>query len=436
MRGVHILLVLLLLPLLPRTAAAHLKLNSSSPAAGDTIRAPLRTVVLTFSQPVELRFTDVMVINAQGDTLHGALAFRDSTRTVAELTLPADLESGDQRIVWRTAAADGHVVRGTIAFTIDLPAVAAVVSDPVVRDTTKRLPVDDAQVDDSYNSAGWVITRALHFAFVLLAIGGVVFPLLLHRAGLPEAEWLLQARRIALLSAAGALLMAGPRLVLQSRALELNGPAIRDFLQTTDWGHGWLLQVLSAAALLLTFFVYDGSAFATLLALFGALGLAVAAALSGHAAAEPSKIIAVLNDALHVLAAGAWLGTLAYVLAAGVIPALRSDDRHAGLARLVIVFSPMALLAAAVTVLAGLLSALSHIGPSELFSTVYGRALVIKLVVVALVFAVGYYNWKRVKPILGSAASTARLRRSALLELALASVVIVVTAFLVALPTP
>ena len=52
------------------------------------------------------------------------------------------------------------------------------------------------------------------------------------------------------------------------------------------------------------------------------------------------------------------------------------------------------------------------------------------------VAALGFYNWRRVLPTLGDDAATHRLRRSARVELGLGLVVLLVTAVLVALPTP
>lgn len=428
---------------LPLGASVHLGLQSSAPAAGDTVRVAQRTIDLRFTQKVALRFTDVLLIGAGGDTIRGITEFMDTTEMAVRLTLGADLESGSYRVAWRTAAADGHVVRNNFSFVVALPS-APVTSDPL----QPGMEVSLLEVYPDYETPAWVITRALHFLFVLLSIGGAVFPLLVlkTRRGGNEAAadvLLARARRLALMAAAGALLITIPRLLLEAQMMMMPGmslgPFLEDFVLTTDWGHGWALQVVSALALLLIFLIYDGSAAVIGLGLLGGFGLAIAAALSGHAAAEPSKFFAVANDALHVTAAGAWLGTLALLLFAAVLPAWRrpDDSEHATAARLVLAFSPLALLAGGVTAGAGVISALSHIGPlSDLWTTSYGVALLLKLAAVAAVFATGFYNWKRVRPLLGSAAATAILRKSAMLELTCALVVVCVTAVLVALPTP
>ena len=65
-----------------------------------------------------------------------------------------------------------------------------------------------------------------------------------------------------------------------------------------------------------------------------------------------------------------------------------------------------------------------------------GQVLLAKLAVLVVLAAVGRHNWKRVKPSLGTTESTARLHRSTQLELGVGLLVIIVTAILVATPTP
>jgi len=55
---------------------------------------------------------------------------------------------------------------------------------------------------------------------------------------------------------------------------------------------------------------------------------------------------------------------------------------------------------------------------------------------VGVVLALGAWNWRRQKPLLGSEAGAIRLRRTATSELIAAGVVLAVTAILVSLPSP
>ena len=100
-------------------------------------------------------------------------------------------------------------------------------------------------------------------------------------------------------------------------------------------------------------------------------------------------------------------------------------------------YSPIALTSAAAAIGAGLLTGYNYVGTvSAAFGTDYGRMLLIKLGLVACVAALGAWNWRRVRPALGAAPGSGRLRRSATAELLLGTLLLAATAVLVALPAP
>ena len=176
-----------------------------------------------------------------------------------------------------------------------------------------------------------------------------------------------------------------------------------------------------------------------MLAAAAALAVALASALSGHAAAvEGLGPLPVLADALHILSAGAWLGSLFVVLFAGIRAAgTAGEGRARGVAGLVNAFSPVALASAAVLAATGVFAAAMQLERvAALWQSGYGRTLLVKLALLSVVFATGAYNWKRVQPALGQEAAVGRLRRSAGVELAVGVVVLLVTAVLVATAPP
>lgn len=148
-----------------------------------------------------------------------------------------------------------------------------------------------------------------------------------------------------------------------------------------------------------------------------------------------------LANPIHVLSAGLWIGTLFVMLAAGISVVLRNelarDQRGAIVSDMVYSFSPLALTAAAVLVVFGVIIAWEHLHVlSNLWSTPYGIALIVKLCFVATVFALGAWNWRRQKPTLGTEPAALALRRSATSEVVVAALVLAATAVLLSIPAP
>jgi putative copper export protein len=146
-------------------------------------------------------------------------------------------------------------------------------------------------------------------------------------------------------------------------------------------------------------------------------------------------------NAVHILAASTWLGTLLVLTLIGVHGVAKSGaggvQRTELIRDLVNSFSPIALTAATIVAITGVTTAWLHLKRvSALYTTSYGIALIVKLVLVAIVVALGVWNWKRVRPSLGNEGSDLTIRRSATMELAVAALVLIATSVLVTLPSP
>ena len=198
-----------------------------------------------------------------------------------------------------------------------------------------------------------------------------------------------------------------------------------------SWGVGWLIE-LSAVALfgigLLLTRKDRAGARPWLVAGVGALLAASVPALSGHAAASGPAIVAL--DSIHVLAAGVWVGGLACLLAVGV-PAAGAGGEPSALASTMRGFSSIALPAVGILVLSGVANTVIHLSLPDLLQTDYGRILVLKALVAALAFVIGFYNWRVVRPTLQTDPRASLLRIPAAVELAAALAVLAVTAALV-----
>ncbi len=148
-----------------------------------------------------------------------------------------------------------------------------------------------------------------------------------------------------------------------------------------------------------------------------------------------------LVNPVHETAASLWLGTLLVVVAVGLPAILRStlptERRGLVVADMINRFSPVAICASLLLVVTGVTTAWRHLKfVAALWTTSYGYALDLKLVFVAIVAALGAWNWRRMRPRLGTEAAAHEIHRSAKGELFFAAIVLLITGVLVSLPGP
>jgi len=462
-----VLSALLLAVLWPAQAIAHAELKSSLPRAGAHLGIAPRELRLNFSEAPELTFTTINLRGPAGAVvaLGPVQGATDSRRSIVA-AVQGQLSAGTYTVEWKVAGSDGHPVQGKFDFTIapgatglhQLPplpvqgasADSGVVGSRMSHDDATSLPMSagfDAE------SPLYVAVRWLLYVGMLAGIGAFAF----QRAVLPvlrrteRIESGLQAsvgKRAAFVGVLGVVVVGAAvllRLYAQSYAMHgatrvLDPGLVSSMLTTTTWGRGWLLQFVGVVVALAGFrHARRGQQRGWMLAGVGVLALAFSAALSGHAASAPQlTALVILADGFHVIGAGGWLGSLLVVLVVGIPAALRLDEnvRHRAVADLINAFSPTALVFAGLTAATGVFAAWIHLGQvSALWQTTYGKTLLVKLAVLSVMAGTGAYNWLRVKPALGGAVGTARIRKSARFEIAVGVLVIVVTAILVGTPT-
>ena len=160
-----------------------------------------------------------------------------------------------------------------------------------------------------------------------------------------------------------------------------------------------------------------------------AMALGAFPALTGHANAGGIRAATVAADTLHVWAAGAWVGGLFLVVY--VEGRRNAGDVGSLLPTLVPRFSRVALASVAALVSTGLFASWMHVdGVAGLFGTLYGRILLVKVGLFAVVLALGALNFRRLTPRLGEEIGRHAMRRAAAMEIFFACVVLLVSALL------
>ena len=445
----RVLAALAFILVVPSALLAHAKFLRSNPAPGATLSSPPKEILLVFSEKPELALSSIRLISPAGDTSILSPLRRDSAEKNSIVgTVPADAAAGAYKILWRAAASDGHATRGTLEFQVS----AAPATDTSMQ---SALSSDSAGVEVKEKGAMFVATggafmsiiaRWLTFASTFLIIGLVTFRMLVLKR-MPQDLFVqiasTNAATLGIVAAVASIFASMLKLTRESA--DMPDASLSSMMFGSFWGFALLLQIVAA--------LFAGAAFigahkndettkirAWRIAILAALLLAIAPALGGHAFAAELAYIAVPADIVHVGVGSMWLGTLAVIVIVGIPAALKTPDsirpgeRVAGIIN---TFSPLALTCGGAVVATGLASSLMHLPAlATLWTSFYGIVLLLKLFFVALLFGAGAWNWQRMRPRLTGENAISPMRSSASLELVLASVVLVITAILVALELP
>jgi copper transport protein len=289
--------------------------------------------------------------------------------------------------------------------------------------------------------------KALLYASLLIAIGASALRwLLLPRA----ADELGPARvlsieqsiaRLALAAASAALIACIFRVWTHTvSAFGLSDAGSWDNIKLialeSRWGQSWKLQTDAALILLVACAATVWRRRAWPLATLAVLLFTATIPLLGHAEGDPFRVVL---HTVHILAAGSWLGTLAVVLLMRVPAAsLDSNEPHltARRVRLIILcrFSTLALPSAATAAGAGIVAAYLYVGAfSNLWTTAYGRVLLVKVALAGGISIAGYFNWQRLRRLHVEGETSAAI---ILVEAALAVAVVLVTSVLTEIAHP
>lgn len=300
--------------------------------------------------------------------------------------------------------------------------------------------------DQALADALLIASRLLWYAGCLGVIGASAFRLIVSTA-VPRATAELDRAVAATGLLAAAVLLSGVlvRLYAQTYAsFGLEEPVTASLLLevATDlppWSTGWMLQFAAAAISVAALGVArTGRRWAWIVAHFAAVAVAAAAPLTGHAVAQADWYrLPIALQSAHVLGAGVWIGGLFVLRVAGVARTGGPTLDPPPVAALVNAFSPFALGGAGLLALTGAVTAFLYLDAlADLWTTGYGRTLLLKMAMFAGVAVMGFVNWQHVRPWLARTGGAEMLRRTATIELVLAAIVLAITALLVGLPQP
>jgi copper transport protein len=473
---------------LAAAAFGHAKLLRTDPPEGRTLERTPRAVVLTFSEGIDPALVRLEVRDTAGRRVDRGRPFHPEGREeVVAVALAPRLE-GTLVARYRVISEDGHPVAKRLRFRVR-PRPADDQQAAPMQPGEEMAPSPDDEIGHADTEAGnvtevaFATARGFGYLAIAIAIGGALFlfvawlPALAQVAG-GQREWLgisttfaRRLRQMVLGAVVVGVLASATSIVLEAATAAgitfwaaLDRDAI-DTVSSTRPVQAWSLRIivwLALGAVLLAALrphrvpvlrpTVLGAAGAAVgpapsragFVVFGALaiGLALTGPMAGHTGDHAPTGLLICTDTLHVLCMSAWLGGLVMLLFALALTARRLSGRDGTRLMAVVVgrFSMLARFAVLILLLTGVTQSVALVGSfGALLDTEYGLLVLAKVVLLALLIALGAFNQRWALPRLRLLAAGgeepgragAILRQSVALEVAFALVVIAVTSVLV-----
>ncbi|MBE2270124.1 MAG: copper resistance protein CopC/CopD, partial [Anaerolinea sp.] len=375
-RKLQLFLLVLLLFAFSGSVSAHSNLYRADPPPNAELTVAPELIHLYFTEALEPEFSGITLLREDGTTVETPPA---TVENFTEMTLvPGDLPDGLYTVSWRAlSSVDGHQTRGIYAFAIGQAAGAALADSQA-----ESIPPQDA-------AARWLT----HISTALL-VGGLGFLLFVwqpSKVARRLADATVVSRRMSALILAGWLLYgvvtALSLLVYTGEAAALSD--IGRVISGTRFGAIWLIRLGLWLVTGIVLWIARGQPVAYIPALLISAALLYAQSQYSHSSATHDAEQTVLADWLHLLGTALWLGGLMHFFA--VIPLIRGVS--GALATLIGWFSNMARAALLALIATGAFLGFLFVGtPQALLTTLYGHALLVKLILIIPLVAIAGVN--------------------------------------------
>ncbi len=373
----------LIYTLLLNSAYAHPLIVKSEPSNAERLAAPPSSIEITFSEPVELRFSWIRVYDSDNNRVdNNDTHYLDNNPSRLGVTL-RPLSDGVYTVNTRVLSqVDGHVVDSTLVFIVgdvDLPSpdverVASTTSEYVIA-------VNGLAKFPSY------------IAYTML-IGLPLTSLYLKRELRSLDTKSMYSRVRILVIILGSMLVVSSMAVVTIQSVSVESDLLQIF--TSKFGNIQLIKIVVGAAVIAVTYIKRSMSKGIWISLLllGSVAM-VSTTLVSHGAVV--SLEATLLDLIHNLLASIWIGgvmTLAFI----ILPGIKDNTRDAvvkaqALSLIIPRFSQLALISVGILGLTGplLLWSISDDITSTLKSA-YGLILLIKLVLAALMLYLGGHS--------------------------------------------
>lgn len=393
------------------SVSAHAILDSSSPSSSSVVAVSPPEILLDFNEQIEKTFADIRLFDAD----QGEVNIEKTIRSISDASIVTaqvpPLKDGMYVAVWRVVSADGHPATGAFPFEVGSGS-----SDTAVDLVQKVLMGIDKSSDLSYPMA---MMRLLSILGVIVLIGAMSVNWRSAPFSEPRLFRLARQSTIAIaVGSIGVLLLQGPVASGKSWSAIFDSQLFADVLPTR-LGFAILIRLVAVVIWggLLISVAQSQSKKWRLIAVAASALLIGSYSMSGHPSAAGSSLVYVLVDAVHLTATSLWAGAL--VALVFVAKSERSGEY-------LLQFSRLATFAMPITVLTGVAQGLHLVGGvNRLNDTDYGKLLIFKLVLVAIIIAIGTFARRRLQ-----GANTLGVSRIIRIEAVIVILVLAVTSLL------
>jgi len=407
----------------------HAFVIDSVPSPSQSLKAPPSNIQVSLSEPVDVRYSKIAVLDSSGKQVDKRdVHYVKGDHTVLGVSLPSSVEDGVYTVSTKMLSeVDGHVTDNAFVFGVG-KAVVPATNAASVSGAESQLSVSDA------------LARFPSLVGQVIVVGGAFLALWIWKP-LARIDWLFGSfirtkiridRNFYVLMLIGSVILIFSDIsMIFVQASSINA-TIGDAI-STKFGGFWIIRTILSLVLISisVLFCYRQGILRlntirdlgnknkisksgvlsirlprkviTCYMVFGTLTLFTTSLISHGAAVSGNALTSILIDFIHNFGASLWIGGLIY-LAFVIVPCIKKSNQEermkASILSVIIPrFSTIPVTVLGVIVITG--PFLLYILESNLALTLasfYGKVLIVKLTLAAIMIAIGGYNQARVYP--------------------------------------
>lgn len=390
--------VFLILPNIPNSYA-HALIVKSNPAPSQSLPSPPSKVDVYFTDPVDIQYSTVKVLDPNGNEVQNKdLKYLTSDQTALTVSLPSNLPDGVYTVSTKVLdQTDGHVTENGFVFAVGVAAPPAIshpkisYSDVIsIPDTIARFPALIGQV---------IVVGAAFSTFWLWSPVSKITQLQQQFA---KTRLAIDKRAMLLMLIGSVIVFASGFGMIASVAYSIHA-GLFDAI-STKFGHMWIVRMITSSILLglvVTFYfnqkksnsIIPNWQTATILGT-GVVVLSTTSIIShGAATGQASPLI---FDFIHNIAASLWIGGIIYIdyIIISKLKQLSDDNMISSILSIIIPrFSTIVLLILATITISGpFLLFLLESNLALTLASIYGKILIVKLSLAAIMIGIGAYH--------------------------------------------